>query len=194
MPKQPKRLATNEVLRRYSAEGGLVGQMPKVPGVLRHIICALIERITLENRELGEALQIAIETLARHEEVLLNEPAQREKRQAEMKSILRQIARGQIHESNHNWVTLALQRQYLEDYLCREAFPVKANSVSSQNSWVVAPRAHIIPALRVHPCPCNYATSFDDYDAGRRLKTVQQAALQILAFLHHTTPPQSKIR
>jgi hypothetical protein len=188
MPKQPKRLSTDEALRRYSVEEGLVGQTPQTPEVLTALIRALIQRITIDNAEVGKVLQISIEGLARFEE-LVWVPAERERAVVEMDRILTLIARGTIIRSKHIWTTLALQRQYLEDFLRREAFPFKANSLYAQKTWVIDRQQVLLPALRAYRCLCNYPTSFQNYDAGiRRSITAPQAALQILAFLHKTTP------
>jgi hypothetical protein len=124
VPKQPKWLATNEVLRQYSIEGGLVGAMPEDPELLRRIIRAQIARIERGNPQSANHVRFCIENLARCK-LKWDSRAEGEALLAKINQLLAIIKLGDVIRGNHIPQTLLVQRQYLEVFYVARTSHIK---------------------------------------------------------------------
>ena len=132
-------------------------------------------------------LRTMVKNLAVNEEKMIVNPPSWQEIPANAKKTLMVIAAGKLKGHTHNTVGVAMQRDWLDNFLSKNAFPVNTPKLVTQQDWIRKHSEILCRSLSAFQCLCNYPSSLQDFRLRKAIKTCQGASVEILAFFHSTT-------
>lgn len=189
MPKKRTSPLTPQEIELHDFMPRTKDPFPQNPARLRALAGALLIRISAKDKDLGKVLRGTIRGWTGLEHQRTASPDGDWIDNIDEK-IERLIAGGVTNKLSHMQPTILIQWAWLNEYLSRHSFPIDSRSKANQVTWIANHSRYFIRELRIHPCRCNYPTSFNDWLPKGTVgpcKTINQTTDYLLAYFHNTT-------